>query len=89
MIQLKIAGKPFAVKQATPTVQKVIAFLSKSPADELYTGPELAGKIRVSPSWVRNISAGERELQPFTARVGVKRYYGSSKAIAELLRQIA
>lgn len=87
---LKLNGKPLQLRPASPTVQKLKAFLDKSPADELLTNSELGVRIHTHRSTIKTSSVfGNSLLRGYSAKVGPIRYWGNPKAIAELRKQVA
>jgi len=83
MSKLKLNGKPFNLKPASPTETKLLHFLSRAPVDEIYTIPELSKKTGCARCSIERCEA----LAEFTTLLGPRRYWGNPKAIAELRRQ--
>jgi hypothetical protein len=86
-VALKLNGKPLDLHPLTPTAQRVLDFLRKSPADEVFTSKELERRIGCAAGYVKGSMTSIPALQPFTLKVRNERYWGSSAAIAELRRQ--
>lgn len=82
---LKLNGKPLELRETPPTVVKLAAFLSKSPADEVFTIQTLCAKVSAPARTVRE-NQRHKLLAPHSLLVGRIRYWGSVKAIAELRR---
>ncbi len=86
-VALKLNGKPLDLNPPLPTSERISAFLSKAPADELFRSYDIAECLKIHQSAFLNERA-YRELTGFTYKVGPKRYWGHPKAIAELRRLV-
>lgn len=88
-VRLKLDGRAFEMKRTTPTGTKIQEFLSKAPADDLFSAAQIAQEVGVSPGSIKGRGAMLAEsLEPYTAIFMGKRVWGNPKAIAELLRQV-
>jgi hypothetical protein len=84
---LKLNGQPFNPYLRSPALLRVIQFFQSAPKDEIYTAREVAAKLRLHFSYLKD-KALDPQLAPYSHLVGPKRYYGNPAAIAELKRQM-
>lgn len=95
-VALKLNGKPLDLTPPLPdSAQKLIAFLSEAPADELYDHRKIRELMKIGLSTLsRILSTYPATLDPYThslrgTKGNLERYWGSKAAIAELKRQMA
>lgn len=84
---LKLNGKPFDLRPLAPSIQKLLAYLDKSPQDEIFTAPELCTRAGVASDYLSQ-SDRLKAFDGYTATVGRQRYMGHPKAIQELQKQL-
>jgi len=85
---LKLNGKPLRLRQPPPTIQRLCQFLDAAAADDLFSGSELAGRLKIHPQPLKTRNVwDDPALKGYSARIGGVRYWGNPAAIAELLRQ--
>ena len=84
---LKLNGKPFVLRPPSSIVGKIKDALDRSPADEIYTGGQVAAKANLGHSSVSDHGA-HADLRSYTQRSGNFRYWGNPKAITDLRKQL-
>jgi hypothetical protein len=70
----------------SPAVRRIVTLLDRLPADEVITTKELAARLRLSASWVTSVMGTRPAVARHTAKVRNVRFWGSPKAISELIR---
>lgn len=82
---MKIA-EAIRTRNASPTSDKVMAWLKKQKDDEVFPTKELSEKIGISYRMVQHCSRGI-EKQGMSLMLGRVRFFGSVKAIRNLIAE--
>ena len=87
-IRLKLDGKPLDLNPPTPTETRIMGFLNKQPADDLFTPRELSSRAGVSYDHIRHIG-GSIRLETYSTTYRGLRIWGNPQAISVLLAGLA
>jgi len=85
-VSLKLDGERLVVKQSSPLLRRIKAFLDAAPPDDLFTMQKLARLIPCCDSRIAHYTSSP-ELQGYSLPFGNRRYWGNPHAVAELRRQ--
>lgn len=80
---LKLNGKPFDPHAPGPVVRAVIAWLDKSPVDEIFTVDVIAKNVGASPHTVQQYGRSPHLAAYRCGQRGSGIVWGNPKAIAE------
>lgn len=83
---LKLNGKPFVKDTVSPAQQRVIDWLMKAPADEIFSMSEIVEKRNVGKDSLKKVAT----IAPDITHVWrARRYFGNPKAIAAFVKQVS
>jgi len=89
--QFKLNGKDFNTKHVPPLVYRLCDALAKLPDNELYSGRDLAQKIKMGEESVfRAMARTYSELVPYCVKVRYPKVcfvFGNSKTISKLKKE--
>lgn len=87
---LKLNGKPLELSPLSPTAQRILDFLKRAPADEVFYSEQVAEKLDIRRDYLKESGLGAKVIfHEFTIMFRNKRIWGNPKAIAELKKQVA
>lgn len=85
---LKLDGKPFELNPLSNLRARALEFLKKAPSDEIYSSSEMNNQLGVGQTYVQHYLCNDPKFADYTCRIRSKRYFGNSKAILALRKQI-
>jgi len=85
-VNLKLDGERLTVKQTSPLLRRIKAFLDAAPPDELFTPQNLARRVGCCDDRIAHYTSSP-ELHGYSLPFGNRRYWGKPCAVAELRRQ--